>query len=69
MLRLRLLHSIFNASFLRNTLKTLNKFLIKLNRICVSYYVPKSFRNLFQYLRKRSVTFITGYIVETKNLK
>ena len=33
MLRLRLLHSIFKASLLRHTVKTLTKLLIKLNRI------------------------------------
>ena len=60
MLRLRLLHSIFKASLLRHTLKTLTNLLIKLNRIYASYYVPKIFRNFFHHLRKRSVTFVTG---------
>ena len=41
MLRLRLLHSIFKASLLRHTLKTLTNLLIKLNRIYLSYYVQK----------------------------
>ena len=58
MLRLRLLHSIFKASLLRHTLKTLAKLLIKLNRIYASHYVPKIFRTLFHHLRKRSVTFV-----------
>ena len=58
MLRFRLLYSIFKASLLRHTLKTLTKLLIKLNRIYASYYVPKISRNLFHHLR--SVTFVTG---------
>ena len=57
MLRLRLLHSIFKASLLRHTLKTLTKLLIKLNRIYASYHVSK--KN-FHHLCKRSVTFVTG---------
>ena len=60
MLRLRLLHSIFKASLLRHTLKTLTKLLIKLNRIYASYYVLKIFRNFFHHLGKRGVTFVTG---------
>ena len=60
MLRLRLLRSIFKASLLRQTLKTLNKRLVKLNGIYASYYVPKLFRNFFHHLRKRSVMFVTG---------
>ena len=60
MLRLCLLHSVFKASLLRHTLKTLTKLLIKLNRIYASYYVSKIFRNFFHYLRKRDVTFVTG---------
>ena len=47
MLRLRLLHSIFKASLLRHTLKTLAKLLIKLNRIYASYHVPKFFEIFF----------------------
>ena len=66
MLRLRLLHSIFKASLLRHTLKTLTKLLIKLNRIYASYHVSKK---IFHQLHKRSVTFVTGQIVKTKNLK
>ena len=38
---LRLLYSIFKASLLRHTLKTLAKLLIKLNRIYGFYYVTK----------------------------
>ena len=60
MLRFRLLHLTFKASLLRDTLKTLTKLLTKLNRIYISYYVPKVFRNFFHRLRKRSVTFVTG---------
>ena len=56
MLRLRLLHSIFKASLLRHTLKTLTKLLTELNRIYASYYVLKIFQNFFHHLRKRSVT-------------
>ena len=69
MLRLRLLHSIFKASFLRHTLKTLTKLLIKLNRIYASYFVPRFFRNYFHCLSKRSVTFATAQIVKIENLK
>ena len=47
MLRLRLLHSIFKASLLLHTLKTLTKLLIKLNRIYASYYVSKFFEISF----------------------
>ena len=66
MLQLRLLHSIFKASLLCHALKTLTKLLIKLNRIYASYHVSKK---IFHHLRKRSVTFVTGQIVKTKNLK
>ena len=55
--------------YFRHTLKTLTKLLIKLNRFYASYYVPKVFWNFFHYLRKRSVTFVTGWIVKTENLK
>ena len=56
MLRLRVLYSIFKASLLRHTLKTLTKLLTELNRIYASYYVLKIFQNFFHHLRKRSVT-------------
>ena len=69
MLRLRLLHSIFEASLLGHARKTLTKLSIKSNLIHASYYVPKIFRRFFHYLRKRSVTFVIGQIVETENLK
>ena len=46
MLRLRLLHSIFKASFFRCTLEALTKLLIELNRIYASYCVEK-FSELF----------------------
>ena len=59
MLRLRLLHSIFKASLLRHTLKTLTKLLLKSNRIYASYYVPKIFRNFFYRLRISRITFVT----------
>ena len=60
MLRLHLLHPIFKASLLRHTLKTLIKHLIKLNRICASYYVPEISPNFFHHLCKRSVVFVAG---------
>ena len=69
MLRLHLLYSIFKPSLLSHTLKTLTKLLIKLNRIYVSYYAPKVFRNFVHHLHKRSVTFVTGQTVKTENLK
>ena len=49
--------------------KALTKLSIKSNRIHASYYVPKIFRSFFNYLRKRSITFVKGKIVETENLK
>ena len=68
MLRLRLLHSIFKASLLRHSLKTLAKLLIKLNRIYVAYYVPKIFQNFFHRLRKCSVKdAITNEIIVVLN--
>ena len=69
MLRLHLLHSIFKVSLLRHTLKTLTKPLIKLHGIYTSYYTQKIFQNFFHHLRKRNVTFVTGYIGKTENLK
>ena len=71
MLWLHLLHSIFKASLLRHTLKTLTKLLIKLNRIYAPYYVPKIFQNFFHHLCKCSITFFFFYNndlqLETKN--
>ena len=55
-----LLHSIFKASLLPHTLKTLTKILIKLDRAYASYYLPKIFRNCFQHLHEGSKTFVTG---------
>ena len=54
MLRLRFLHSIFKASLLRHTLKTLTQ------TVFMPLIVSKIFRNFFHDLRKHSVMFVTG---------